>query len=230
MPLRPFAKIIDKQLWCPMDREVAGYPDRKVQVRNCLEPPVKSVLAAMIAAEEKRRGVQVGLTEQNLPERAWLLIVLSTLNPEHAIFKKSYRPERTNAKAGADAFSQVISDRVEFFKDLPPLSRASDLKGPTRLCLTKAQRLEMQMQKASQRIEAEQQRIANIEAKKRAIESGQENSAQRGAKDEFYRRKEEQMAKELKAAQVLAYNAAAEAERVRMAAQREVEQIRQNAA
>ena len=57
MPLRPFAKIIDKQLWCPMDREVAGYPDRKVQVRNCLEPPVKSVLAAMIAAEEKRRGV-----------------------------------------------------------------------------------------------------------------------------------------------------------------------------
>ena len=51
-----------------------------------------------------------------------------------------------------------------------------------------------------------------------------------GAKDEFYRRKEEQMVKELKAAQVLANNAAAEAERVRMAAKREVEQIRQNAA
>ncbi len=46
-----------------------------MQLRNCLEPPVKSVLAAMIAAEEELRGVPVGLTEQNLPERAWLLVV-----------------------------------------------------------------------------------------------------------------------------------------------------------
>ncbi len=156
--------------------------------------------------------------------------MLSTLNPEQAIFKKSYRPERTTAKAGADAFSKVISNRVGFFKYLPLLSRASDLKGPTRLCLTKAQRLEMQMLKASQRIEAEQQRIAEIQAKQRAIESGQEKYSQRGAKDELHRSKEEQMANKLKAAQVLAYNAAAEAERVRMVAQREVEQIRQNAA
>jgi hypothetical protein len=47
-----------------------------------------------------------------------------------------------------------MSERADFLKDLPPL-RASEMKGPNRLCLTKEQRLEIEIYKASQRIEAD---------------------------------------------------------------------------
>jgi hypothetical protein len=94
-------QIIDNSLWCPMDREVHGYADCQVTYRNCQEPPSKSVLAEMIAAEAEKRGVKTGLTEQNLPEKSWLLLVLSTLNPEHRIFSKSYRPEKPASKNAA---------------------------------------------------------------------------------------------------------------------------------
>ena len=55
-------QIIDNSLWCPMDREVHGYADCQVTYRNCQEPPSKSVLAEMIAAEANKRGVKTGLT------------------------------------------------------------------------------------------------------------------------------------------------------------------------
>ena len=45
-----------------MDREVHGYADCQVTYRNCQEPPSKSVLAEMIAAEANKRGVKTGLT------------------------------------------------------------------------------------------------------------------------------------------------------------------------
>ena len=80
-----------------MDREVHGYADCQVTYRNCQEPPSKSVLAEMIAAEAKKRGVKTGLTEQNLPEKSRLLLVLATFNPEHRI-SKSYRPEKPASK------------------------------------------------------------------------------------------------------------------------------------
>lgn len=45
-----------------MDRKVDGYPDRN-EVRNYLQPPLRSVLAAMIPAEEKLNGVRIGFIE-----------------------------------------------------------------------------------------------------------------------------------------------------------------------
>ena len=94
---------------------------------------------------------------------------------------------------------------MEFIQGLPQL-KASELRAANRLCLTKEQRLELQVNKANQRILAEQQRIAQIEAKKKRImASTQELGARQSVDEEEMKQKDEkikQMADELKAAKV----------------------------
>ena len=93
---------------------------------------------------------------------------------------------------------------MEFIQGLPQL-KASELRAANRLCLTKEQRLELQVNKANQRIQAEQQRIAQIEAKKRIMASSQELGAWQSVDEEEMKQKDEkikQMADELKAAKV----------------------------
>jgi hypothetical protein len=93
---------------------------------------------------------------------------------------------------------------VEFIQGLPQL-KGSELRAANRLCLTKEQRLELQVNKANQRIQAEQQRIAQIEAKKRIMASTQEFGARQSVDEEEMKQKDEkikQMADELKAAKV----------------------------
>ena len=94
---------------------------------------------------------------------------------------------------------------MEFIQGLPQL-KGSELRAANRLYLTKEQRLELQVNKANQRILAEQQRIAQIEAKKKRImASTQELGARQSVDEEEMKQKDEkikQMADELKAAKV----------------------------
>ena len=53
-----------------------------------------------------------------------MLAVLSTLNPEHALFAKSYRPPRPERVAAA----QIIQDDHGFFEGLPTAKNASKRK------------------------------------------------------------------------------------------------------
>ena len=53
-----------------------------------------------------------------------MLAVLSTLNPEHALFAKSYRPPRPERVAAA----QLIQDDHGFFEGLPTAKNASKRK------------------------------------------------------------------------------------------------------
>ena len=52
-----------------MDRQVDGFAGRLVKYRNCLEPPSKSVLAEMIAAEAEKQGLLTGLMEWSTTSR-----------------------------------------------------------------------------------------------------------------------------------------------------------------
>ena len=53
------------------------------------------------------------------PDKQWLLAVLSTLQPGHAVFQKGYRPP---SKAKLDAQQEMVPNRNGFFDGLEPLS------------------------------------------------------------------------------------------------------------
>ena len=63
-------------------------------MRPCPKPPVKSALYTEVNREISRRyGKEYMIpatNNQRLPEAQWLLTLLATLNPDHAVFMKGY--------------------------------------------------------------------------------------------------------------------------------------------
>ena len=47
----------------------------------------------MLEEEAESANLDLGIDKSHLPERKWMLIALSTLNPNHEIFKKNYVPK-----------------------------------------------------------------------------------------------------------------------------------------
>lgn len=69
-------------------------PKNKVVVfKNCVNPPSKATLLKMLEEEAESADLDLGIDKSHLPERKWMLIALSTLNPNHEIFKKNYVPK-----------------------------------------------------------------------------------------------------------------------------------------
>ena len=67
------------------------YPRAKVVIyRNCPKPPTKVDLLAMIEIEAKKQNLTLGIDKSHIPDAKWMLIALSTMNPKHKIFEKSY--------------------------------------------------------------------------------------------------------------------------------------------
>ena len=72
--------VLQGHYWCPK------YAD--IKLKACVKPPLKEVLVHKLA---KPRKLNVSwLDELHLPDSAWLVAVLATLDPNDEIFRKDY--------------------------------------------------------------------------------------------------------------------------------------------
>ena len=71
-----------------------------------------------------------------------MIVALSTLNPTHEIFHKSYRPAVNNQSA--NALQIMLNNKDKFFDGLPEVE---DNKGRNMACFTKDQRLQLKIEK-----------------------------------------------------------------------------------
>ena len=58
--------------------------------RNCLNPPQKILIYREIEKLAIKFETKLGFNEHRLPDRAWLLRALATLQPDHLYFSKAY--------------------------------------------------------------------------------------------------------------------------------------------
>ena len=119
-------------------------------LRNCATPPPKLHLAQLLQDVADSKGVDLGLDLVRPPDVQWMIIALATLNKNHPIFSKSYKPEVVQ-KRQVNAGLQ-IDNSDGFFTGLPKLTKAKDLRGPASSLLTKQQRAEQKMQKEKAKI------------------------------------------------------------------------------
>ena len=86
-------KVRSGEIWCPK------YVD--VRLRSCYQPPKKEVLFNEIVNHLHHAGnLEFGFSDASKVPVEYLLRCLSTLNPEHKFFDKSYYPDegKTNSK------------------------------------------------------------------------------------------------------------------------------------
>lgn len=78
--------------------------------------------------------------DAKLPDKKWMIQVLSTLNPSHAIFKKGYRPPLSNQKEETTVF---VDNKDGLFTGLPMLYRKKDLKSAATAVVPADERMAM---------------------------------------------------------------------------------------
>jgi tRNA(Phe) wybutosine-synthesizing methylase Tyw3 len=88
-----------------------------------------------------------------------MIITLGTLNPNHSIFSKSYKPEVVNRAMQSDI---QISNEDGFFTGLPKLTKLSDLKVKAGACFTKEEKLQIRMEKEKEKMRRCKQNLDNI--------------------------------------------------------------------
>ena len=66
---------------------------------------------------------------QRLPDKQWLIQVLSIFKPDHEIFKKDYLPPIKEITM----VEKVVDNQDNFFSHLPKLFKKRDIKGKSRL-------------------------------------------------------------------------------------------------
>ena len=90
-------------------------------MRNCKEPPSSETLAELVMQALMTRGydnepvkVLVKYINQYGGDRKWLLLLLSTFNPDHEIFKPEYRKKRK-----MDEFAQMHNNYDGIYDNMP---------------------------------------------------------------------------------------------------------------
>ena len=111
--------VITGKAFCPKKVDIRMLP--------CPRQPSKEDLMRMfqelVDANEWRLP---GFDEKHVPDKRWLLDVISTFNPKAPIFKKDYLPPVKASKLSA---IKAIEVPAEFIKGLPLSQRKSRRKG-----------------------------------------------------------------------------------------------------
>ena len=92
---------------------------------KCVKPPSKFELAKMLETEAGKRNILLGMDGDHMPDIEWMQLALSSLNPKHAIFEKSYNP---HARPSSTGQKMMVDNRDQFFTGLPMLS-SKEMKG-----------------------------------------------------------------------------------------------------
>ena len=103
--------------WCPK------YVD--VKLRACVDRPLKSYIMQELRSEIMAHNLKLTFDKSHSADVDWLLVCLSTLNPEHRYFKKDYYPSKTELKQPKDgeneeskSIYEISFEEDPFFKDI----------------------------------------------------------------------------------------------------------------
>ena len=98
----------------------------ELKPQPCPRPPTRQELVDEVNKEIVKRTRDSGkcykTTANRMPEGAWLLNILSALNPSHPVFKKSYMPDRQpdpNLEVKVAHLKQMMDIAHPVFKDQP---------------------------------------------------------------------------------------------------------------
>ena len=95
-----------RKVYCPKYSEI--------RLRPCFAPMRKKLIFKAISSILQKQQLQLGILEGKLPAVSWLTNLLSTLNPDHKMFTKSFLPDLVkHSKANTVKVDQ------DFFLGLP---------------------------------------------------------------------------------------------------------------
>ena len=77
-------KVREGVIWCPKYKDV--------RLRPCPDPPTKETLMNILAELTTKFKLDFGAKEYATPDKEWLLICISSKDPDNSIFSKSYMP------------------------------------------------------------------------------------------------------------------------------------------
>jgi hypothetical protein len=111
--------VLTGKTFCPK------YSD--IKLRPCPRPPNKDLLLKKFLKIALDSGWQsIGIDDKHIPDKRWLLDLVSTFTPDDEIFKKNYMPP---AKKNKLSEIKAIELPEMFLKDLPNSIRKSKRKG-----------------------------------------------------------------------------------------------------
>ena len=124
----------------------------------------------MLGTSAARRNQNLGMDKEHKPDRNWIILAIATLDPQHEIFGKSYKPE---VKQGfGEGPGIMINNQDGFFTGLPALSSARDLKVKTMSCLSKEERLASKLAKEQEKIRKANERIEHLASQVKGVKEG----------------------------------------------------------
>ena len=130
------------------------HPHSKVVYKNPVNPPVKMKLFEILLTAANAKGLTLGFDQFKLPDRRWLVTAIGTLQPNHLIFHKDYKPE---VKQKLACESLMVDNSDGFFTGLPIDYRKS--KGKVRSLLPKEMVINHKILMEQQKAERAQERI-----------------------------------------------------------------------
>ena len=95
-----------KVFWVPFYEEI--------KLRPCPFPPLKDDVFDEVILLTNEKKLLMGIDAANQVGLDWLLTILSTLDPEHRFFQKSFVPQKYPAKN-----IDQVDNNDGFFDDLP---------------------------------------------------------------------------------------------------------------
>ena len=106
-------RVKNRKIWCPM------YVD--VRLRPCPSQPGKVELLEAMANECINRNLPMPVEKTTvLPDKAWCMVCLSTLNPDHAFFSKGYLANKQLTQTQKEEkLVDLIDNSDNFYTGLP---------------------------------------------------------------------------------------------------------------
>jgi hypothetical protein len=148
-----------------------------VVYKICPNAPSKTVLEGMLGALAARRNKNLGMDKEHKPDRNWIILAIATLDPQHEIFGKSYKPEVRQGLG--EGLGVMINNKDGFFTGLPALSSARDLKVKSISCLSKEERLASKLAKEQTKIRKANERIEHLASQVEEVKEGGRRAGQR---------------------------------------------------
>ena len=111
-------RVRSGEYWC------GKYEEGKL--RSCYRPPKKDVIFKEIEDILAQRNMQLGFSDASKVPLDWLIIQLSTLNPDHRFFHRTYYPDehKPNHLPQSDRVNVDNSDGM-FDLGIPPRGKQS---------------------------------------------------------------------------------------------------------
>ena len=82
--------------------------------------PSKAVLEGMLLDVAKKHNKNLGMDKDHKPDRNWIVLAIATLEPDHEIFGKSYKPEVKQGFGKAPGL--MINNADGFYTGLPVIT------------------------------------------------------------------------------------------------------------